>query len=310
MTSWIGRAVRPLDWEQKTSGYFRYGSDLVLPDMLIGRILRSPYPYARIVRADVDAARKMPGVHAIITAADFPEGRFYKHEGAADRAPLATDFVRFAGQEIAAVAAESAAEADAALAAIKIDYQPLRAPLSIAAALRPTATRMHRRAEGLGPNVSRHFVRLWGDVQRGRRASDVSVSGSFATPPQTHACLETNITVAQWNSAAACLHLWTATQSPIFVSGEVAHVLGLDPAQVICHEVGIGGGFGGKSKVCEQEAIAGELARRSGRPGADRVLARGGVRGDQDAARLSNRFADVCRLARAYDSSGRCREGR
>src|ERR1700689_3245989 len=116
----VGRRIRPKGWEAITSGTFVYSSDLAPEGLLVGRILRSPHPSARIVSIDVSAARAMPGVHAVITGADLPTDLVYRHEGAGDRHPIARGCVRFIGEEVAAVAAETSALADAALAAIKI----------------------------------------------------------------------------------------------------------------------------------------------------------------------------------------------
>lgn len=263
---WIGRSVRPLDWQAQTSGQFRYGSDLLPEGTLVGRILRSPYRHALIESIDTTAARALPGVHAVITMADFPSGVRYLHEGAADRPPLADGVARFIGEEVAAVAAETEQAAEAALAAIRVRWRRLAAPLTIARALEAGATRLHRRPPGNAPNVSRRAMRQWGDAAKGQDASTVRVSGRFMSPAQTHVCLEPNMTLAEWNRAEERLHLWTGTQSPVFVCKEVAHVMKLRLDQVVCHEVGIGGGFGSKSKVCEHQAIAGMLALRSGRP--------------------------------------------
>lgn len=263
--SYIGRRVRFIDWDKRTSGRAHYAGDLGFDGLLAGRILRSPHPYARIDGIDVSRARALPGVHAVVTASDFPAGVRYLHEGAADRPPLADGVVRFVGQEIAAVAAESAEQAEAALQAIRVDYQALPAPLSTEEALAAGVMRLHQRPGGAG-NVSREIRRRWGNPDGGRKASSYSVEAAFACPRVAHACMEPNTTVALWNEVEARVHLWTATQAPYFIVREVAHVLGLSQSQVVCHEVCVGGGFGSKSKISEHEAIAAMLARAARRP--------------------------------------------
>ncbi len=261
----IGARHRPIDWDARSSGKVVYSGDLHLDGLLEGVILRSPHPHAKIRSIETQEAARMPGVHAVITAADFPTRARYVHEGERDRAPLADGVVHFRGQEVAAVAAETRAQAEAAARRIVVEYDLLRPAFDIAAARRPHADALHQRPTG-ERNVSRRLRRNWGDVAAGLRASDIAVGGDFYFPRQAHVCMETHITVARWDDVEARLHLWTSTQAPYYVVSDVSQVLGLGEEQVVCHEVGLGGGFGAKSKVCEQEAIAGALARKARRP--------------------------------------------
>jgi CO/xanthine dehydrogenase Mo-binding subunit/CO/xanthine dehydrogenase FAD-binding subunit len=261
----VGTRRRAIDWDARTAGRVAYSGDVRLEGLLDGAILRSPHPHARIRSIDIARARAMRGVHAVITAADLPRGARYLHEGAGDRPPLADAIVRFIGQEVAAVAAETPAQAQLALRAIDVVYETLPAPLSVGDALAPGAARLHERPTTM-TNVSFAVKRDWGTIEAGKRQSTAAVDGKFLFPRQAHACMETNIAVASWDAAEQCLHFWTSTQSPHYVVQEVAHVLGLEPRQVVCHEVGVGGGFGAKSKICEHEAIAGALAIAAGRP--------------------------------------------
>ena len=265
--SLIGARVRPLGWEARTRGALPYAGDLEPRGVLAARILRSPYAHADIVALDVREARRLPGVRAVITAADLIAGRRYIHQGGAlaDRAPLAERVVRFVGEEVAAVAADTDAEADRALAAIRVTYRPRPAAFTIDEALRPGAPTLHDRPLGLG-NVAARMHRRWGDPEGARAASTVSVQGTYGYPPIAHACMEPNVIVAAWDAARERADVWTSTQAPYFVAKEVAHALGVTPKQVICHEVAVGGGFGGKSKICEHEVIAVLLARAAGRP--------------------------------------------
>ena len=260
----IGRNVRPLDWEALTSGRFVYSSDLELDGLLVGRVLRSPHPHARIRKLEVSAARRMPGVHAVITAEDFTAGVTYPHEGAADREPIASAVVRFVGQEVAAVAAETVEQADDALRAIGVVYELLDAPFTLAAAQAGNAPELHQRVTGT-PNLARRLLRRWGEIEAARAAGPVRVEGSYWYPQQTHLCMETNNTVARWDDGGR-LHLWTGTQAPALLIEELAPVLGIDESRILCHEIGVGGGFGSKSRISEHEAIAAVLARVARRP--------------------------------------------
>ena len=259
----LGRSVRPLDWEKITSGRFGYIGDVALEGLLIGHILRSPHAHARLISVDTNRARGMPGVHAVVTANDFPTGAHYVHDGARDRTPFAVDVVRFVGQEVAAVAAETVEQAEAALACIDVVYQPLPAAFTIDKALEHDAPTLHERPTRL-PNVALVMERHWGDMATARAASPAEVRGRYWFPPQTHVCMETNATVAHWRDGK--LHLWTGTQAPYFVAREMAGLLQLDQSDVILHEIGIGGAFGSKSRIGEHEAITAVLAREARRP--------------------------------------------
>jgi CO/xanthine dehydrogenase Mo-binding subunit/CO/xanthine dehydrogenase FAD-binding subunit len=266
MTLVVGKRVRPIGWEGRTSGTEAYAGDLPMEGVLVGRILRSPHPHAEITNLDASRARAMPGVRAVITAADFPSGARYIHSGGdkSDRAPLAERVVRYVGEEVAAVAADTEEQADRALAAIVVTYRRLRAPLTLHEALAPGAAELHERKQG-EPNVSLHDRGSWGDVELGRREGAVSARGTYFYPRVAHAVMEQNICIARWDAERERFELWTSTQAPHFVVNELAHVFGLRREQVICREVAVGGGFGSKSKVSEHEALAAALARASGR---------------------------------------------
>lgn len=260
----VGHRVRPLDWDAKTSGSARYAADVLPAGTLSGRILRSPVASADLSHVDVSRARSMTGVHAVITADDFPVGVQYEHSGGAysDRAPLAVGRVDYVGHEIAAVAADSVEAAEAALRAISVRYRRRPAVLSIDAALADGAPRVHERESGT--NVAVEVTGVWGDQELAARNSVHSVDGTFWYPRVTHACMEPNVTLAWWHDEM--MELWTSTQAPHFVVYELARVLNLNRDQVRCRDLAVGGGFGSKSKVSEHEAIAAMLSMRCGRP--------------------------------------------
>ncbi|MDQ6522537.1 molybdopterin-dependent oxidoreductase [Nocardioides sp. LHD-245] len=264
--SYVGTSQRPHDWAARTDGSTLFAADLRLP-ALHAAVLRSPHPYADIVALDTSRAERMPGVVAVITAADFAPDAVYIHRGAplSDRPPLARGTVRHVGQEVAAVAAETYVQAVAALAAIRVGYRPRTAPLTLAEATAPGARRLHERTTA-EPNVSVLFQTEWGDVATGRARASAAVEGRFVYPSVSHACMETNTTLARWNQADSTVELWTSTQAPWFIGKEVSQLLGLEHDQVIFREIATGGGFGSKSKASEHEVLAAALSRKANRP--------------------------------------------
>ncbi|MET0930510.1 MAG: xanthine dehydrogenase family protein molybdopterin-binding subunit, partial [Aeromicrobium sp.] len=263
----VGRSQRPVDWQARTSGSLDYTADLVTPEHLHAAVLRSPHPYATIVSVDTSAAERMPGVVAVLTARDFPDGITYLHRGQpmSDRPPLAEGVVRHVGQEIAAVAAETRAQAEAACRAIRVRYRVRRAPLTVTESLRPRSRALHARPTD-EHNVSVLFETEWGDVARGERQSVMSVEGSFVYPSVSHACMEVNTTLASWDEERQVVEMWTSTQAPWFIGKEVSHLMGLAHDDVIFREVAVGGGFGSKSKASEHEILAAALSRKARRP--------------------------------------------
>jgi len=263
----VGTRLRPLDWPERTLGTTRYTADLAEPAHLYAAVLRSPYPYAEIRELDVSRAEAMPGVRAVVTSRDFRPGARYLHRGLplADRPPLAEAVVRHVGQEVAAVAARTQAEAEAACRAIRVRYRPRRAPLSPAAALAGGALRLHQRSGG-EPNLALRFAGVWGDLPAARAAVTTTVEGRFVYPSVAHAVMEPNTTLAAWDQRRQRLELWTSTQAPWFIAKEVAQLLDLPHEQVICREVAVGGGFGSKSKISEHEVLAAALSRKAGEP--------------------------------------------
>jgi CO/xanthine dehydrogenase Mo-binding subunit/CO/xanthine dehydrogenase FAD-binding subunit len=259
----VGERIRPLDWAARSLGTLRFTADLP-GQHLHGAVLRSPHPYAEIVTLDIGPALRMRGVHAVITAEDFPPGITYLHRGAplSDRSPLAAGVVRHVGQEVAAVAADTPELARAACAAIRVRYRVRRAPLTVAEARRPGVLRLHDRTTA-EPNVSMLLDVAWGDVAAGLAASTVSVSGSFVYPSLSHAVMEPNTTLASWVDGR--VELWTSTQAPWFIQKEVSHLLGIPHDDVVIREVAVGGGFGSKSKISEHEVLAAALSRKAGR---------------------------------------------
>ncbi|MDO8300891.1 molybdopterin cofactor-binding domain-containing protein [Lacisediminimonas sp.] len=255
----IGQPVPQLDAPAKVAGEAVYAGDIALAGMLHCAILRSPHPHALLRAIDVSAARALPGVHAVVTGKDCPQPYINFGPVYADRYPLAVDKVRFTGEEVVAVAADSPAIAHAALALVRIDYQVLPAALDVDAALASGAPEIHQRS-GLPQNVAQHTQADFGDVAGGFARAAHVLDGVFEHGVVVPACMETNAVVASFDQASGDLSIWAPTQAPFFVKKELAHVLGLAPERVHVRSVVIGGGFGGKSQAPETVAIAALLA--------------------------------------------------
>jgi len=262
---YVGVGVRALDWDDRTSGKTVYAGDVQFPGQLIAGVVRSPYPYALVRAVDVRPALDVPGVHAAIAASDFPPGLKYMHRGGAlsDRPPLAGDVVRYVGEEIAAVAAETEEALEAGLRAVRVHLRPRKGPLTPDAALVQGAARLHSR-EG-GTNVSVRIAAEWG-TGPAPHATAASTAGTYEYPAVSHAPMEPTVMVAWWHERSESLELWISTQAPWFITWEVAHCLGLEQSQVVCREVAVGGGFGVKSKIGELEVLAAALSRAARRP--------------------------------------------
>jgi CO/xanthine dehydrogenase Mo-binding subunit/CO/xanthine dehydrogenase FAD-binding subunit len=259
----LGARILNVDWPDKTAGAARYAGDLRLPGMLHAAICRSPHAHARILSIDASPARHSPGVVATLTSSDLPDHKYIHHDGPlSDRHVLASSVVRYIGEEVAAVAAETIEQARAAAARFDIRYDRLRPATTIADARHRRAPRIHQHAEA---NVAMKIARTFG-VDPGDEPGDVHICADYTFPAHAHACMETNTVVAAWAPATQRLELWVSTQAPHLVREEIAHVLDLNFDQVVVHQVAVGGGFGSKSKVAEYEAIAAALAMKTRRP--------------------------------------------
>ena len=260
----LGQRVRPNEWDERTSGTAVYTTDIRLPGMLEARILRSPHPHADIRSIDTSRAAARSGAVAVITADDLPD-QTYLHLGEPfrDRGALARERVRFVGEEVAAVAAHTRADADAALDLIEVDYRPRDSVFTPYAARLAEAATVH---DEVTDNLALQAVRAYGDPATSRSEAEVAVSGTYVYAPAAHVCLEPHSVVARWDGARERLDLWVSTQAPYFVRKEVAHMLDLRLEQIHTHPVAVGGGFGAKAKAGCHEVLAAALAIKTKLP--------------------------------------------
>lgn len=248
-----------IDGKQIVTGQAKFTSDIRLPGMIIGGILRSPYPHAKILSIKTDRAKMLPGVFAVVTAHDTPlKPYIYLGGTLPDRLPLAHEKVRYIGEEVAAVAAIDRKTAEKALGLIEIEYEPLPYVLDPEEAMKPDAPLIH---EGKERNISVYGSRTFGDPQKAFAEAAVITDGVYETQAIQHCCMEPFTCIAQ-SLTGGQVDIWVSTQAPFYVQKEVAHVLDLNPNDIRVHEVRVGGGFGGRSKVAETEAITTLLAMK------------------------------------------------
>jgi xanthine dehydrogenase molybdenum-binding subunit len=258
--SLIGKRVPKMDAPEKASGKTRYIHDLDVPAQLWGKILRSSRVHARIKRIDAAKAKALPGVHVVLTAADVPDQRPIGVNK--DHAALKGDKVRCIRDEIAAVAADTEAIAQAALGLIEVEYEDLPAIVDPEASLAPGAPVIN---EKHADNVAMRFDYAHGDVAQGEAESDVVVEDDFKLHYVTHCCMGVSGVIAEFDASGNLL-LHSNTQVPFLHKREFAEILGIDPGRIRIVQPPIGGGFGSKLDIYPFEIIAVYLARAARRP--------------------------------------------
>ncbi len=268
---YVGQRVPRKDGPEKVTGRARYTVDIRLPGMLVGGILRSPHPHARILNIDTSQAKRLPGVKAVITAADtagVKHGFVETPRYPADQDALATDRVRFVGEEVAAVAATDAYIAQEALGLIRVDYEPLPAVFDPEEAMQPGAPEIHPShplVKEPFSNIAGKTESAWGDVELGFEMSDYVRQDRFESHLRTHGYLEPQATVAGFESGGR-LDIWTSSQGPFIKRAKLARTLGLPFSAVRVRKAWVGGAFGGKIDLFSHEFCAALLSMKSGRP--------------------------------------------
>ena len=263
----IGTPMRKIEGLDKSTGRAIYTDDIVLPGMLHGKILRSPYPHARIVSIDVSEAKKLEGVHAVITGEDIPT-KYGIIPWTADEYPLCTDRVRYIGDGVAAVAAVDEDQAIRALELIQVEYEELPAfldPYEALAADGSTPYVHEPKKEGGNGNVTKQVQLEFGEVDELMVGSDVIVEGQYFFEGSTHTPIEPHCAIGLWDGVGK-LTVWSATQVPHYLHRELARVLELDPARVRVLQPLVGGAFGGKSEPFDLEFCVAKLSMLAARP--------------------------------------------
>ena len=279
-TRWIGtRPVRP-DGVDKVTGRARFGADAHLPNMLVGKVLRSPHAHARLKSIDVSRALALPGVKAVVTRDDFsdlpsefvPAGEMLVNYRDVVRNVMAREKVLYEGHPVAAVAAVGERAAKEALDLIAVEYEVLPHVMDVEEAMAPDAPLLHDDmiTAGVEPapetpsNVAKVVEFGHGDVEAGFAEADMVVEREFRTRPVHQGYIEPHSCVASFSEDGQA-DLWCTTQGHFVVRGHCAKLLGMEVSRLRVTASEIGGGFGGKT-VVYLEPLALMLSRKSGNP--------------------------------------------
>jgi xanthine dehydrogenase molybdenum-binding subunit len=254
----IGQPLPRPDAVEKVTGAAKYTDDYAFPNMLHARTLRAKYPHARILRINTGKAKALPGVHAVLTADDIPG---QKNHGLVipDWPALASEKVRYIGDPVAVVAAETREIATQALDLIEVEYEPLPAVTDPVQARQPDAPLVMDSG-----NLLKHIKVRKGDVAQGFAEADVILEKTFYTPCYEHAFLEPECAIGRIAEDGR-VEVIVGSQIPYQDRSQIARCLGVPDEQVRVVGALIGGGFGGKEDIAGQIHVA-LLARATGRP--------------------------------------------
>ena len=250
----VGTSVPRRGLPEKLTGEAKYVSDVKLPEMLFGKILRSPHPHARITSVDVTAALEMASVHAAVTPFDVPAGRV------APDLPILVTTVRFAGDEVAAVAADDEDAALEAISRVEVQYERLPFVLDSREALRSNAPAIHPGGNLAGGEP---LILTRGDVDEGFADADQVFEETYTTPAHSGAALEPRAAIASWDGDE--LTVWKSSRG--IHADRQALALALDIPLEKVRVIGpyMGAGYGNKDET-RLATITAILARRAGRP--------------------------------------------
>ena len=267
----IGQPATRVEGQEKVTGAMQYTADVVLPGTLWGRALRSPLPHARIVRIDTARAHQVPGIHAVLTGADVRGIRYGRR--LFDVPVLAEDRVRFAGERVAAVAAEDRDAAEEALQLIEVEYEELPAVFDPLQALEEGAPILHPEVNSyiglpkpLAQPSNAYAWDTWskGNIDAGFAQADLIIENTFTVPRQHQAYLETHSCLV-WIDEQGRVQVWASCKVPYQVKEQLSVALGLPKERIRLNPVAIGGDYGGKGSPMDIP-LAYVLAVRTGHP--------------------------------------------
>ncbi|MCY4488341.1 MAG: molybdopterin-dependent oxidoreductase [Deltaproteobacteria bacterium] len=276
----VGKPVDRRDAVQKVTGRALHVGNMEPPGLLQVAVLRSPHPHAHIVRIDKSRAEVHPGVVAVLTGADIaamPGITPYHGPAFADQPVLAIDRVRHEGEQVVAVAAENRRAAEEALELVEVEYEPLPVVRDVLDAIKPDAPIVHDEIRPSGAfadlahvkagdrsNICYHYKLRKGDVDKAFVEADRIFEDVFTAPPAQHVPMEPHVSLAYVDEGGR-INIHTASQSPSFVRGELARMLGVPMNRIRVRVPYLGGGYGAKL-YNKLEPIVAILAMRTGRP--------------------------------------------
>ncbi len=258
----IGKPIAMVDAAGKTTGAGKYTDDLSLPGMLVGKILHSPYPHARIKRIDTSRAKALDGVVAIVTGEDAPNQYGILPVGH-DETALAVEKVRYIGDNVACVAAVNEEVAERALELIDVEYEALPAYFDPEESMKAETDLIH---ENRPHNLEKDYHHIFGDPEKGFSEADYVHEARYIANEVTHAAMEPHSTLANfeldpYTGKLGRLTVWSSTQVPYYLQHKLSLVLEMPMSQIRVIKPLVGGGFGGKSEVIPLEIIAAVAAR-------------------------------------------------
>jgi len=266
-------ALRTIDGTEKVTGTALYTADYTLPGMLWGKTLKSPYPHARIVSIDTSAAKALPGVHVVLTGKDVADAGLWGR-AVKDVPVIAVEEVRFAGERVAAVAAEDEDIAEEALSLIEVEYEELPALLTPEEAMAPGAPILHPNFNDYfgfpqkmetPSNVFRQTHLERGDVEAGFAEADLVYEATYTTQRMFQGYLEPQAVLVNIDDADGRVHVWICSKAPYNTRESLAYSANLPEDRFLFHHTHIGGDFGGKANS-RNTPVAYYLAKAAGRP--------------------------------------------
>ncbi len=260
----VGQSIPYLDARARVDGSLPYILNLNLPGMLHAKVLRSIHPHARLVRIDTTAAASAPGVVTVLTGQELADDRRINHIygiGLGDQPILAVDRVRYVGEAIVGLVAETVEQAEFALDLIEVEYESLPFIDNEVEAVAPGAPILHA---GSSTNVVSHSKLRHGDVESAFAASDYVIEEIFSSPTAQQVTLEPHVSLAQFTDGRLTVH--TSSQSPFGVRRVLTEIFNLKPDQVRVIVGPLGGGYGAKGHIRLEPIIAALAWKIGGRP--------------------------------------------
>jgi len=251
------------DAGEKVRGSAQFTDDLVFPGMLHGRILRSPYPHAKILHIDTSRAQKLSGVKGIITGSDIPDRMYGIVPMAKDEYALARHKVRYIGDAVAAVCAFDPATAEEALELIRVEYEELPAVFDPMEAVKEGAPRIH---DDVPDNISKSIRKEFGTGEAAFADCDEVFENTFYSQAVNHAPLEPHAAVARFDPQKGEMVIWSSTQIPFFLRRNLSSTILMPESRIRVIKPKVGGGFGGKIDMFAKDFCACWFARALGKP--------------------------------------------